>query len=172
MEVAAAAVGLVNATIRTSSQIWTLCELWKDSPREVYLLRDALDHARDFFSQVRQGIVEGTRTGQMDRPSRNPGYEESLRQIEPLLRQGCAIVVEIENIVQGIMEGQSSEPETTAASPGNRKPRRGPDTLAPATLSKRRRIAWLAKAATVAKLRAVLKETCFMVSARLITLNL
>lgn len=58
MEVVACVVGVADVTARASSKIWKLCELWKDAPQDVYLLRDELGRASRFFDALKSGIEQ------------------------------------------------------------------------------------------------------------------
>jgi len=169
MEIAAAAASLVNGTVRTSSTIWSLCESWKDAPKEVHHLRDTIDHTREFFSQVQQGIEKA----RLDKLSIHfdPLQNGSHRELELLLKQGSAVVTEIENIVLRVLHGK--EHSATQGKNVDELSQGGGESssLTPEVLRKRRRAVWMAKAATVARLRGVLKDTSRMVCANLISLN-
>ena len=156
MEIAAVAIGVVNVTARAGSKIWTLCESWKEAPKEVHYLRDSLVRAQEFFSQVKLGIEKG----RLDELASNPLQDDSLRQLELLLKQGLATIVGIEAIVQDITDGQHSPSRGRGIHSSIQEP-----------LSRRRKMLWLANAAKVARLRTGLKEISMMICASLVSLN-
>lgn len=152
MEIAAATIGVVNVTVRTSCKVWMLCESWKEAPKDVHLLRDSLNRAEEFFSHVKMG----TEKASMDQLVTNPLQQVSLRRLEGLLHQGAAAVDDIDALVQKIFEGR----DTGVDNLGNPEP-----------LGKRRRIVWLMEASKLARLQGVLKEICAMTCASLMALN-
>lgn len=170
MEIAAAAASLVNGTIHTSSTIWTLCESWKDAPKEVYHLRDSIDHAQEFFTQVKQGIEKARlhRLAIQFDPLQDDG---SHSQLNLLLKQGDATVTEIETLILRVLHGRNhSGNEVKSAEELSSGGVESPSST-PEVLRKRRRAIWMGKAATVARLRGVLNDISRMVCASLISLN-
>ncbi|KAK4448906.1 hypothetical protein QBC34DRAFT_438682 [Podospora aff. communis PSN243] len=159
MEIAAAVIGITNITIRTSADLWGLCDTWRDAPKELHYLRDDLVRAQEFLAQVKVGIDKL----RLNHPVSDAVEKEPLRQLEVLLKKGLAVVSEIETIVHRISDGRYYEKsETESISWLDAKPE---------ALSKRRRMVWLSKAGRIGRLRTMFKEIGMGICASLISLN-
>jgi len=153
MEIAAATLGILNVTARTASKIWSLCDSWKEAPTDIHLLRDSLDRAHDFFSQVQTGI-KNTR---MDRLSAaNPLHEQSLGQLKQMIDQGSSTIARIEGLVLDILDGRDPGKDLV----WHTRP-----------LNKRRKIAWLAKSPRLARHGSALKEISNTICSILVMIN-
>jgi hypothetical protein len=157
MELAAAAISLVDLTTRASTGIWKLCRIWKDTPRELIELRDDLITAKDFFSGVEHGItIEKSKSFN----TLSDLSSKAIRELQEQLIGGQSIINEIQLIIDRLISGGIS-PDMTIW---------GITVCEP--LNKRMKLLWITKRDNVLALRKNLKEVRLRICASLMCLNM
>jgi len=147
--VVAAAVGIADVAARASSKAWKLCDLWRDAPRDIFLLRDDLDRSARFFVALHQGLERRSDN------RKDSEWAAADDELASLLSDGCETLEGLQDIMDSLIS---------------------PDSVAmPATqldLPKRRRFLWLRRLKEVKKLKVALGNVMSQIGLQLAYLNL
>ncbi|KAJ4328679.1 hypothetical protein N0V84_000870 [Fusarium piperis] len=150
MELLAAIVGVADVTARASTGLWKLCEQWRDTPKEIHLLRDDLVQANAFFAQIQKGLTAEQARGAS--ASRWP--PECIRELERLLKNGQALILGVEKMVDELLS------QGIAASRPSHQ-----------SLSGRRKLLWVTKLRWTSDQRSSLKVLMGKICVSLVSLN-
>jgi hypothetical protein len=148
MEAVGAVFGIADVALRTSSKLWTLSGAWRDAPADLERLMEDLARTQRFFAETQEGINTMYGLGsEIQRES-----QSSLREMERLIDEGYAVLVQIEHFIDSLTRPSES-------------------LDGPKELGKRRRIIWMTSAGKVSKLRAELRSITSNVCRLLIAHN-
>jgi len=153
MEVAAAAIGITEATARVSVGIWKLCDIWREAPKEVHRLRDELARAHEFLGSVREKVVQD--------PGTSLATDESSQRLTSLLGRGRDVVEGLEDLINEVLgvQVQGYAPNYYRAAREN-------------PLKAKRKFIWMTKIGKVRNLRAALARNNAEIYGELVALNL
>jgi len=158
MELAFAAVGVADVALRTSSKLWRLCEVWRDAPADIHLLRDEICRAREFFEEVARTIEDSQETFRL--PADGTHYPKvwaakSTEELTLLIGRGRDVLGSMEGLIAAVVDEDDDEP----------------GSLLP-PLATRRKALWLMKRRRAASLVKELKNVVMGICASLLNLNL
>ncbi|KAK5654577.1 hypothetical protein OQA88_7206 [Cercophora sp. LCS_1] len=134
MEVLGAVLAVSNVAIATTSSVWSLCEVWRDAPDELFRLLEDLRQAQQFFSETRDGVQS------MPLKRSHATKFTSLDALRSLLDEGGTVIKDIGKLIQKLHKDDHW------------------DNLKPDEVKKRRRALWLSQTHKVTKLRKRLKH--------------
>lgn len=123
-------LGVVTATARVTSTVWSLGESWLDAPRDFHRLKDELRRVQLFFDETNQAMnsLEFAQASEIRTP-RDDG-------LSCLLLEGATILERLEGVINDL-KGESGRGDQEE-------------------LRKRRRLKWMANAQKLSRLRCEL----------------
>src|SRR4051812_19571614 len=100
MELAAGVISIGHVAAMVTLETRKLCELWKDAPRDIHLLRDELDTTETFFGALHGGLSKL-------QPSLGDGSpaRAMLAELHVLLERSNTILVQLQRILGELIGG-------------------------------------------------------------------
>ena len=179
MEAVAASYGLAKASIQACWTIYELCEQWKAAPKEVFLLRDDLARAKEFFVGVQRGL-ESEEAGRGGSPP-SEWSQHAASELRQLLLGGHRVILQVQAILDRLMDAKSPPKDakpTALNNPSESKTEKAvraaldePTKDPVERIKKRRRLEWMLRTKKVTHLRSQLNEVIFRSCSTLVSLN-
>lgn len=126
-------------------QIWQLCEMWHDAPRDIMHLRDELAQANDFFSMVQLAATKHTWVRTAD------WVGQLTYELEECFQKAETVVRDVQSKLNSLLESS-----LTSGSGAN---------------DRRRRVLWLKIHTEITRHRSHLKDVMLQICAILAMLD-
>lgn len=145
MDPASTAINTAANAADACRQIWELCELWHDAPKDIAQLRDELAQANEFFSMVQLAVTKHTWIRTAD------WVGQLTYELEECLHKAETVVREVQTNLNRLLDVSLSYGIEIS--------------------NKRRRAMWLRSHDDISRLRSHLKDAMFEICSVLAILD-